>query len=46
METVRRMPNITIKRAKRWHGYTIWGESDNIAKMNITQHEITLSSNV
>ena len=36
------MPSITIKRAKRWHGYTLWGEPDNMAGMNITTHTITL----
>ena len=36
------IPAITIKRAKRWHGYTLWGEPDNMAGMNITQHKITL----
>ena len=36
------MPNITIKRAKRWHGYTLWDEPENMAGMNITTHTITL----
>ena len=36
------IPNIIIKRAKRWHGYTLWSEPDNMAGMNITTHTITL----